>query len=190
MGLHRTSLFEKYVTCTCTNLNASSAETAVSMIICSEEERDDSEASVSLLESKAAINKAQQVLQLSLPVGEPDAGPGVSANSALSIAAGLAARAAPLVTLAEWVRMPSNAAQNWVRYTALGVASGWAALFLYRCTAPAPLMLSYLVMQTASQWISFGLTVSAWYALIDSCSMTSSMTRTRTMHGCSTVLVN
>ena len=78
------------------------------------------------------MNKAQQVLHLSLPVRDPDAGPGVSANSALGTAASLANRAAPLVVLPEWVRMPSNAAQHWVRYTAMGLVSGWAAIFVYR----------------------------------------------------------
>ncbi|DBA83396.1 hypothetical protein WJX79_000744 [Trebouxia sp. C0005] len=86
----------------------------------------------SIQQAQAAVNKAQQVLHLSLPVGDPDAGPGVSANSALGTAASLANRAAPLIVLPEWVRMPSNAAQHWVRYTAMGLVSGWAAIFVYR----------------------------------------------------------
>lgn len=59
-------------------------------------------------------------------------GPGVSANSALGTAAGLANRAAPLVLLPDWVRMPSNSAQHWVRYTFFTAISTWAAIFLYR----------------------------------------------------------
>ena len=60
------------------------------------------------------------------------AGPGVSANAALGTAVGLAGKAPPLVLLPEWVRMPSNTAQHWVRYTIVGALSGWAAIFLYR----------------------------------------------------------
>lgn len=59
-------------------------------------------------------------------------GPGVSANAALGTAAGLASRAAPLVLLPDWVRMPSNSAQHWVRYSLLTAVSAWAAIFLYR----------------------------------------------------------
>lgn len=66
------------------------------------------------------------------------AGPGVSANSALGTAVGLANRAAPLVLLPDWVCMPSNSAQHWVRYTFLTAASTWAAVFLYRSASLLP----------------------------------------------------
>ena len=56
----------------------------------------------------------------------------MSANAALGTAVGLAGKAPPLVLLPEWVRMPSNTAQHWVRYTIVGALSGWAAIFLYR----------------------------------------------------------
>lgn len=59
-------------------------------------------------------------------------GPGVSANSALGTAQGLASKAPPLVHLPHWVRMPSNAAQHWLRYTFVTAFSAWAGIFLYR----------------------------------------------------------
>lgn len=65
-------------------------------------------------------------------------GPGVSANSALGTAVGLASKAAPLVLLPDWVCMPSNSAQHWVRYTLLTAASTWAAVFLYRSACLFP----------------------------------------------------
>lgn len=65
-------------------------------------------------------------------------GPGVSANSALGRAVGLASRASPLVLLPDWVRMPSNSAQHWVRYTFFTAISTWAAVFLYRSPSLSP----------------------------------------------------
>ena len=64
------------------------------------------------------------------------AGPGVSANSALETAVGLASKATPLVVLPEWVRMPSATAQHWVRISICTALSGWAAIFLYRYPMP------------------------------------------------------
>ena len=101
------------------------------------EQDEETEDDTSIQEAQASINKAQQVLHLNLPVGDPDHGPGVSANSALGTAAGIAKAASPLVALPDWVCMPSNAAQNWVRYTAWGLVSGWSASLLCRCTAAA-----------------------------------------------------
>lgn len=66
------------------------------------------------------------------------AGSGVSANSALSTAAGLASKAAPLVQLPHWVCMPSNTAQHWLRYTFMTAFSAWAAIFLYRSSSLFP----------------------------------------------------
>ena len=62
----------------------------------------------------------------------PDCRAAQTVNDVNSGGAGLAKGAAPLVVLPEWVRMPSTAAQHWVRYTAMGVLSGWVAIFLYR----------------------------------------------------------
>lgn len=85
-------------------------------------------------EAQAAVNKAQQVLHTSLPLGhEPGYGPsGMSANSALATAAAQAVKSPPLVVLPVWVRMPSNAAQHWLSYTALGLVSAWAGHFVYK----------------------------------------------------------
>ena len=74
-------------------------------------------------------------------------GPGVSANSALGTAVGLANRAAPLVLLPDWVRMPSNSAQHWVRYTFFTALSTWVAIFLYRSPPLSPVS-TYLPSQT------------------------------------------
>lgn len=106
---------------------------------CSEVEEEDREDEAPSLveahsEAKAAVNKAQQVLHTSLPLGH-DAGigsSGMSANSALATAAALAVKSPPLVVLPLWVRMPSKAAQHWLSYTALGLVSAWTGLFIYR----------------------------------------------------------
>ena len=110
------------------------------LILCSEiEEQGDSEDQTASLveahaEAQAAVNKAQQVLHISLPAGhELGAGSsGMSANAALATAASLATNSPPLIVLPLWVRMPSNAAQHWLNYTALGLVSAWAGMFLYR----------------------------------------------------------
>lgn len=88
------------------------------------------------------------------------AGPGVSANSALGTAQGLASKAPPLVYLPHWVRMPSNAAQHWLRYTFVTAFSAWAGIFLYRshpfslltssCTAYIPSRCQHPPVQATS----------------------------------------
>lgn len=107
--------------------------------MCSDrEEEQDGSAAASLVEAysqaQAAANKAQQTLHISLPVGhEPGSGStGLSANSALATAAGLAGNSPPLVVLPLWVRMPSYAAQHWLAYTALTVLSAWAGVLIYK----------------------------------------------------------
>lgn len=110
------------------------------LILCSEigEEGDSEDQPVSLVEAHAeaqgAVNKAQQVLHISLPLGHElgASSSGVSANAALATAASLATNSPPLIVLPLWVCMPSNAAQHWLSYTGLGLVSAWAGLFLYR----------------------------------------------------------
>eukprot|EP00891_Asterochloris_glomerata_P003299 jgi/Astpho2/3299/Aster-x0572 len=75
----------------------------------------------------AALRDAQRELGSDFWVMEA-----MSANAALSVATQWAARQRPMIHLPKWIRMPSKYEQHWIRYTLIGVASSYGALFVYR----------------------------------------------------------